>query len=54
MSTESITKLVLGVALVWTLLQTATAQSWCDPELCQDGSKHIACKNTGVSLCLNL
>lgn len=32
------------------LLQLATAKeySWCDPDLCGPGIKHVACRNNGV------
>lgn len=23
--------------------------SWCDPQLCNEGTRHVACNNTGVS-----
>jgi len=44
--------LICGTACLAILLQLVLAEeySWCDPTLCPDGVRHIACRTTGVSI----
>lgn len=42
-----ITQKVLVVAVVVQLIKSAFAVDYCDPNLCSNGLKHIACNNSG-------